>query len=149
MARSKSIDVKISIPEETDKLLGQIPINLRRRSLKKALRKAGQVVAREARRLAPRPGYPGDKPGKKPLKNTIRVKVSDFGEVQAAFVGPSYPEGAHGHLVEFGHEEVLWGKRTGGFVREKPFMRPAADSTEAQQREAIISTLKKDIEKLA
>lgn len=149
MAKAKSAQVKIAIPPETDKLLGQIPIELRSKTLKKALRKAGQVVAREARRLAPKPGYPGDKPGKKPLKNTIRVKIADYGQTQAAFVGPSYPDGAHGHLVEYGHDKVLWGERTGEYVRGKPFMRPSADSTEAQQREAIIGTLKAEINKLA
>jgi hypothetical protein len=31
------------------------------------------------------------------------------------------------HLIEFGHEKVLWGRRTGGHVRAIPFLRPAVD----------------------
>jgi len=30
--------------------------------------------------------------------------------------------------LELGHKKVLWGKKTGGKVQERPFMRPAADA---------------------
>lgn len=39
--------------------------------------------------------------------------------------GPGWPDGAHGHLVEFGHEVVSHGKRTGKRTTPKPFLRPA------------------------
>lgn len=38
-------------------------------------------------------------------------------------------KGHHGHLIEFGHKKVLWGKRTNERVKGYPFMRPAWEST--------------------
>ena len=148
MARS-AIKIEIKDTKQTDKLLSRMPIEIRGKTLKKALRAAGNVVAREARRIAPKPGYPGDDPTKEPLNKTIKTVVRDYGTVIAAFVGPERPNGAHGHLVEYGHAKVLWGTPTGERVQGKPFMRPAADTTEAQQQKKIIETLKREIGKLA
>jgi len=36
-------------------------------------------------------------------------------------------KGFHAWLVEFGHVKVLWGRRTGGRVAPRPFMRPALE----------------------
>lgn len=41
--------------------------------------------------------------------------------------GADGARGFHAYLVEFGHVKVLWGKRTGGRVKPRPFMRPALD----------------------
>ena len=42
------------------------------------------------------------------------------------------------HLLEYGHDKWLWGKRTGGRVDPKPHVRPAVDATATQ----IINQLK-------
>lgn len=40
-------------------------------------------------------------------------------------IGPAWPKGNHGHLIEFGHV-IAQGK--GGFVAGRPFLRPAWDA---------------------
>lgn len=159
-------------------LLERLPIELRTTALTKAVRAAGKVVAERARQLCPPPGYPGDKPGLKPLRDTIGVQVRYYEREQdaavVAVVGPEYPAGAHGHLVEFGHrivgnaqlsegssqgeaaaglfspaEYLRRAHRAGGEVAPQPFLRPAADETEAEQRAALAGTLQKELEKLA
>lgn len=147
MAKS-TVRVGISDTKATDKLLKGLPIEMRQKTLVKAVRAAGNIVAKEARRLCPKPGYTGDKPGKIPLNKTIKVVVRSYDNAIAAFVGPTWPHGAHGHLVEFGHEI----KRTSHgptHTRPKPFMRPAADTTAQAQQRKIIDTLKNEIKKLA
>ena len=109
---------------------------------RKALRKMGTVVMNAARKLVPQPGYPGDKPEFKPLRDTIGVEVKD-GEQIYAVIGPERPAGAHGHLVEYGHRIVKHdGEDTGKMAEPHPFMEPAARDTRSQQdaiaRQAII-----------
>lgn len=71
------------------------------------------------------------------------------------YVGPSYPAGAHGHLVEFG-TGPRYQKETGkyvGIMRPRPFMRPAWDANQAKvlesMRTAIWDALKKVAKRLA
>lgn len=45
--------------------------------------------------------------------------------------GATGAKGFHAWLVEFGHEKVLWGKRTGGRVPPRPFMRNAVKKAES------------------
>lgn len=133
-----------------DRVLSQIAIELRARELEKATRKGGNVIARAMRRKAPKPGYPGDKPDLKPLKNTIGVVIRRYGRRfvrLVAMIGPQYPAGAHGHLVEFGHEEVLFGERTGRRVPPHPFARPAFDESRQKAMNEIIRALIRFIRK--
>ena len=143
--------VKTRIVEDrnTDALLAKMPIELREKHLVKAVRAQGRVVAKAAAKKAPKPGYPGDKPDKTPLNKTIRTVVRRYGNVVMSITGPARPDGAHGHLVEFGHMKVLWGRRTGEVVEGKEFMRPAADETQPEQERAGIDALKKALPELA
>ena len=143
------VSVKVSSTKEVDGLLSRLEIDMRERTLKAAIRKAGRVVEKEAKRRAPKPGYPGDKPGKTPLNETIKTKVVSFrnGSV-LGMVGPRRPDGAHGHLVEFGHRKVLWGRETNERVRPYPFMRPAADTTKTAQQAAVVNHLRSDLQKV-
>ena len=60
------------------------------------------------------------RPKAKPLNETIGVEVRDYGIRQLAVVGPMYPAGAHGHLVEDGHEIIARGEgKTKGKERTK------------------------------
>jgi hypothetical protein len=61
---------------------------------------ASKVVVKRARELVPKPGYAGDKPGLKPLRETIGHTVKTYGQIFVAIIGPQRPAGAHGHLVE-------------------------------------------------
>ena len=144
-----AIRTKLTETRNTDALLAGMPMELRGKQLKSALRKGGNVVKKEARATAPKPGYPGDKPGLKPLRDSFVVKVKEYPRTVAAFIGSRWPDAAHLHLVEFGHRMVLWGKRTDGTVTGKPFFRRAADTTEPQQSAAIVGSLKSDLNKLA
>lgn len=55
------------------------------------------------------------------------VKASGRNRAEGATGG----KGFHAHLVEFGHSKVLWGRRTGGRVAPRPFMRPALEKGKA------------------
>jgi len=65
------------------------------------------------------------------LRKSIRKRKSKFIRggyvVSATGKNNSEDKGYHAHLVEFGHEKVLWGKRTNERVPPHPFMRPAKD----------------------
>lgn len=77
------------------------------------MRKACNVVSRRAKELCPGPGYPGDKKDLKPLRDTIGSVVKSYGpDVTVGIVGPQYPAGAHGHLIEGGTKPHT--------IREKP-----------------------------
>lgn len=131
-----------------DQVLAQLPIELRGKALIKALRKAGNVVAKEARRLAPEPGYDGDDPTEKPLNKTYKTVVRQYPTKVIAVVSPRGREGSHAHLVEFGHDIK---RTTPGPTRTRPVphFRPAADTTEPEQQRDVISTLKREHSKLA
>lgn len=115
-----------------------------------ALRKGGRVVAKKAKSLCPPPGYPRDKPDRKPLRETIGVVTRNYHNAIVVYVGPQYPAGAHGHLIEFGHWLVRKNKKTGEkkiikWVNAKPFMRPAADETKNEQHTVIVTSLRNSV----
>jgi len=145
--------VRITETGDMDQLLAQLEIGLRTSTLRKALRAGGTRVARRARQLCPRSSATGSaeywsqttaatRAGVKSLADTIGVVVREYGHTWVVVVGPQYPAGALGHLVEYGHAEVLWGQPTGRRVPPHPFLRPAADETVEEVNGAIISTLR-------
>jgi len=89
-----------------DNLLKAIEESARGAAIGRVMRSAGQVVRDRVREVLPRPGYPGDKPELKPLRDTVAVKVKNYqgGFYKVLIVGYALPAGAHGHLVEFGHD---------------------------------------------
>jgi len=72
------------------------------------------------------------------LARSIKIKGKRYtaGGVVFVVIGPGWPEGAHGHLVEYGHQPSGWYARQAGakFVRARAFMRPAWDT---HKREAL------------
>ena len=118
------ISVRIDESKDTTRLLLRMPVAMREKVVKKAIKAAAQAVAKRARQLAPKPGYVGDDPTKPALNKSIRVVVRMYGNVIVAVVGPVGRLAPHAHLVEFGHRKVLWGRETGGQVAGKPFLRP-------------------------
>ena len=141
------ITIQVKEVGKADELLSRLPIELREKTLVNAIRKAGKIVAKEAERLAPKPGYPGDKPGKLPLNQSVKIRIRSLTNATIGFIGPEYPKAPHGHLVEYGHE--IQNPKDGGKTHtvKNPFMRRAADTTEREQQTAIIDTLKKEVEK--
>ena len=130
-----------------EQVLNELPKILQNRTLGRALRAGGNVVKKETKRRTPR-GDPKHKPDKKPLHKTIIVVVKEYdgGRLQMAIVGFKYPEGAHGHLVEHGHQIVTRnGAKTGARVEGKQFFAPAVDTTQGQQEKAMVDVIVKDI----
>jgi hypothetical protein len=117
------------------------------RGVRSGLVKASKLVVSEAKRRVPT-GDPKHNPQAKPLRDTIGyiIRKYDGGSRQVAVIGPQYPAGAHGHLVEEGHkvyrrgpagesyrgrnETPLTGKSR---TEAKPFLAPAGDTTKGRQ----------------
>lgn len=141
---------------DTERLLEQLPIELRTRGLSAALRAAAVPVRRVARRLAPRQGSEDPRPDRPALVETIKTVIRDYGDRKLAVTGTSWPAGAHGHLVESGHDVVVSrGSRAGSAplsgdrrAEAKAFLAPAVDQTQAEQTAALKSKLQQHIEKV-
>lgn len=131
--------------DATENALLAAPYALRK-ATREALRSAGRVVVKAAAALVPPPGYPGDKPELKPLRDTLAVEVKDGDRAMYAVIGPQRPAGAHGHLVERAHKHVSHGKPTGRLTTPRPFLEPAAAETLAQQR-AIIDQILSEMDR--
>ena len=131
--------------------LASLPLEMRGPVISTALRKGGKIVAARAKQLVPPPGYPGDKPEFKPLRETIGVEVKVYSSASVAIIGPKRPAGAHGHLVEgvdSKGENVdvrhhSRGQPTGSILKKTPFMGPASRDTKEQQRAAVTEGIRK------
>jgi hypothetical protein len=80
--------------------------------LAKKIRKVlPHMVSDEARSKSTASRRKARNDGTPPLVRTIRVRTRSKGRkgIVYAVVGPAYPAGAHGHLVEFGHAIVVKG----------------------------------------
>ena len=122
--------------------LAKMPLALRGKYLSRALKAVAGIVVDEAKRLCPQPGYPGDNPEFKPLRDTITSVVREYSNSFSIFIGPSWPAGAHGHLVEFGH------RTASGQTAPHPFLRPAADNTKAKQAAELDAAIKRAVEEM-
>lgn len=142
-----TVRVTASLEDSQVDLLSEIEPMDRLLGLTRALKEGGKVVVKRAKQLCPKPGYPGDDPTKKPLQETIGIEVRKYDHSIVIVMGPEYPAGAHGHLIEFGHNHFLFGVATGNFLPAQPFMRPAADETKEEQDSAITSSLESSIAK--
>lgn len=185
-----SIEISTSELGKADEVLKQLGGGwLGNQALRRAMTATGKIVIREAKARAPKPGYDGDKPGLKPLRDTIGQAFREYTAARVIVIGPMAPAGAHGHLVEHGHRMVVagtvardwqvanaeaeaagtlsarqrraiagWKRRrrstkvnTGrvvGFVQGKPFMEPAAKTTESQQRATFDAAMRDELAKL-
>lgn len=134
--------------EELTRQLDRIDDRLTKRAKLEAVKAAGEVVARRAKQLCPR-GDPADKPDEKPLRDTIDVEVRDYDQRALAVIGPQYPAGAHGHLVEYGHDIVTRdGRLIGRRAQPKPFVRPAFDETKEEQTAAMQAVVNRTLAEL-
>jgi len=146
------IEIKLdeSAMKQAEALLMQIPELARGPGINQALREVGNLVKNAVRTLLPKPGYPGDKPGLKPLRDTVKVKIVNYkgGQIKVMIVGYAYPAGAHGHLVEFGHEKWLWGEYIANSpVDPHPYMQTAIDQTKPMHNQVFINGARKALAK--
>jgi Bacteriophage HK97-gp10, putative tail-component len=91
---------------DADNLLKAIGEHARGAAITRVLKAAGQQLVDELKSVLPKPGYPGDKPSLKPLRDTVAMKVKNYqsGFFKVLIVGYAWPAGNHGNLVEFGHD---------------------------------------------
>ena len=138
-----------------DAFLANFPVELRERMLKRALAKASRIMAREARRGAKRikPGWGQPRGGRgreEPLNRSIRSKgLPTKGNRVVHRTRTTGKANIHAVAAEYGHEKVIFGKRVGGTVNEKRFWRPAIDETQNSQHQAILQSLKTDLQNIA
>ncbi len=115
-----------------DRKLRGLGEKLGKRVMRKALAAGGQLVVREMKkRVAKKTGGLKKSIGKRAL----RRRGGSF----AMIVGPRWPEGAHGHLVELGTVKMA----------AKPFMRPAFAATHKQVTGVFVKKLAEGIRKVA
>jgi HK97 gp10 family phage protein len=141
------ISMQLDGYDELLRILDRIDETLSGKVVRECVQAACEVVEQRAKQLVP-VGDSADKPDLKPLRETIGSVVRGYGERTLGVIGPMLPAGAHGHNVEFGHAEVLWGVRTGRRVPPSPFMRRAFDETQQQQLHAMSQVIARTLREL-
>jgi len=127
--------VRLTGDRELDRALAMLPDRMQRKVIRAVVAAQASVFMREVRRRAPtrsRKETYTSKTGKTRrrsigLRRSITKKAwskPDKGMI-GQIVGARWPEGAHAHLVEYGHWMVTHDGNTVGLVREQPFQRPA------------------------
>ncbi len=149
---TNKVDVTIDGGELFDRILSELPHELRRQTLPKAMRAAAVIVQRDAQAR-----INNNRNGRKPpgLARTIIVKLKQYDYTVTAVVGPAYLGVNHAHLVEFGHRLVRKIKDVDGSVRKveigfvpaHPFLRPAADLTLREQHAEIVRIVTEELAK--
>jgi DNA/RNA endonuclease G (NUC1) len=153
-AMSNKIGVEITGGDDLDRLLSQLPLEMRMKAIPKALNSGAKVVQKVAKSKLPDPGYEGDKDPDVSLKREIKVKNKVYENGVVSVVGPTYRGAPHSHLVEFGHtitaKEVVDGVTyvTTYHGAARPYMRQSADETKPQQQSEIVGILKAEVSKI-
>jgi len=182
--RSARYGIEFDVRQVEESLKRIEDVFVRSQVLPRGMSKALAPIARAGKKLAPQPGSPGYwerrgvRKSHKMLRDTIGTVVRQYhdgskrGYVIVGVVGPMYPAGAVGHLVELGHRQVhggsvareatsRWRKkglpkskrgftgmgRVTGRVAGKPFMKPAFEQHSGRATQIIIDTVQKAIEK--
>ena len=165
-----TLEINEALFAQIDKELAAIGVFHRQPILKTSFKKALDITAQRYKDSLPMPGYPGDKKGKVPLRNTVKTKVKEYGNgALLGVVGAEWTTGRHAHLVEEGHEIVTGGtspnpknrktpavsKRTavrgGGSIRGRVegghHLAKAVKATQGQVDNAILAGVREAIEK--
>lgn len=125
-----TITVRVAGLKELDEALKQLPKSVGKTVLRNALKKAAAPVVADAKANAPRDR--GDLAESIDIRATLTRRQRRMRARRGAvemFIGPSFPLGAHGHLVEFGTVKMP----------ARPFLRPAWDSN----KERVLETFGK------
>lgn len=165
MANTMQISIQLE-RRETERLLKTLRTlgpKVERKVARKALSKAGTVVARAVRKLAPKgKGQTSDGRQRPHLKQTIkkslvRANRAGFASIR---IGPEAKKAPHAHLVEFGTKERTR-KRIGGrygFIKnptseqlrtgrtpERSFVRKGFQQSRGQANSIIVAELRAGI----
>lgn len=100
-----SVQISDDFFRTVDRQLSQFEIIGRSKVLDAGIRKGLNLVKSRVRDILPKPGYPGDKPGLKPLRDTVSVRIRRYQNDRyvVGMVGYEWGAGSHGHVVEHGH----------------------------------------------
>lgn len=148
--------------KELDDLLNQIPELVRATGgpLDRAVAKAGLVIKRRAKQLAPNSNQTNtrEKQSAKSkkiwnhkLRDTITSVVRKYENYALVIVGPKNPQGNAAHFnQEKPRTHVLWGKATRiqRTKTERDWIVQAFDETKGEQNEAIRQSLQTEIDKV-
>lgn len=161
MARAQvELSIKESAWKAADQLLAKLEIAVRGKTINDAMRKVGNQIKSQTRAILPKPGYPGDRPDMKPLRETLKVKVKEYngGAIKVMVVGYTYSRtkgqgGNHGHLLEGGHDIVKGGpKKKGGrvigHVPAHEYMVKIVNTTKTQQQTTLVTTITSAMKKI-
>jgi len=118
--------IKAKMAPETRKLLSEMKNLITVGELSFSAGIAADIIAEEARQLAPL-GPTGNL--KRGIVSRVDKTATQFGHSGAAYVWVDYSIAPHAHLVEFGAR--------GGNMPAHPFMRPAVDSKQTEALRAI------------
>lgn len=156
-ANRNSLSFMIEGLEELNADFRKLPGKLRERSLKRAARRGGKLIAERAKaKVLKRTGR---------LAASLSATVRNLGltDIQAE-VGPKsafkyekvelvlgtgkllVATGWYAHWVEFGHIMKARGKVIGS-IGPRPFLRPAADQSRDEVVSIVISEMNRDIER--
>lgn len=140
---------------QVDKELGAVgDVLLHGPAVGVAMRAVGREINKDVKSQLPKPGYPGDKPGLTPLRETLRVRTKNYqrGAFKVAIIGYTRPDGSHGHLLEGGHDMVVGGKKgeggvVVGYVQAQEYMIRIVRETKSRQNRTMITALKRELAK--
>jgi len=130
-------------------MLESLPRKMSGPVVRKALREGSKPILAAARAAAPVGDTGNLKKSMSPGRG-IRIKTYRNSGVTLAVIGPSWPLGAHGHLIEFGTK--LRETETGasrGVGPAIPFLRPAFDANVGRAQRIIASVMADGLAKAA
>lgn len=154
-----------STEKETDEFLKQFPTLLQNKVLRQAVRQAGRVVVKDARKRIRTKGR-SIKTGTrkkwsrslaakraitktKDLYQSLTVKVVVYEESTVAMVGGRRPYGNHLNLLNKGWEMVWWGKPSGAYyIGLRGFWDQATTTTKAKQKQAMLHKIRSEWKKI-
>jgi HK97 gp10 family phage protein len=129
------VGMQLQGERELQRTLDALDDSLQRKITKSALTKAATPIVKEMRRRAPvgrpRVKYPGGN-----LKKAMGKRVVKYPSgVIVAVIGPRWPQGAHGHLVEFGTAPRY--SKAGAYKGQMPAKAFARPAFELHKRSAL------------
>lgn len=152
MATRNLIDVNLTGIKELDRALRKLGPAVEKRVQSQALRAGARPIIRQAKSLLmmgarrPRKGKRGKGFHTGNLYRSMAVKTIRGMGGWAAIIGPKWPGGVHGHLVEFGTKPRY--HKSGKFVGAmpaRPFLRPAFDMALPEAKRRIREVVEKGI----
>lgn len=155
MARVQaSVEFNESDWSAADRELAKLEQTVRGPAIGTAMRKVASDINKQTKAILPKPGYPGDKPELIPLRETLKIKTKNYqgGTVKVVITGYSYPAGAHGHLLEGGHDLVKGGEKGSGGqvvgqVQPYEYLIHVVLSTKSQQGQTLVNSIRKILAK--